>query len=115
MVFDNSSLNQPPSHCLTFANGRLVLPIGSRALFIGARSPRFNDWMKSSVEDTRVAKTIDKAVVAQAREFVWAENDHQKTFVEKYIGAAPDRVLISKQTRAQSLMVARGRSEDKAE
>ncbi len=24
MVFDNSRLNQPPSHCLTFANGRLV-------------------------------------------------------------------------------------------
>lgn len=24
MVFDNSSLNQPPSHCLTFTNGRLV-------------------------------------------------------------------------------------------
>ena len=27
MVFDNSSLNQPPSHCLTFANGRLVFAV----------------------------------------------------------------------------------------
>ena len=27
MVFDNSSLNQPSSHCLTFANGRLVFAV----------------------------------------------------------------------------------------
>jgi predicted ABC-type ATPase len=27
MVFDNSSLNRPPSHCLTFANGRLVFAL----------------------------------------------------------------------------------------
>lgn len=27
MVFDNSSLNQPPSHCLKFANGRLVFAV----------------------------------------------------------------------------------------
>jgi predicted ABC-type ATPase len=27
MVFDNSRLNQPPSHCLTFANGRLVFAL----------------------------------------------------------------------------------------
>lgn len=38
MVFDNSRLNQPPSHCLTFANGRLVyavplLPSWIRAVY----------------------------------------------------------------------------------
>lgn len=27
MVFDNSSLNQPPSHCLTFANGGLTFAV----------------------------------------------------------------------------------------
>ena len=27
MVFDNSSLNQPPRHCLTFADGRLVFAL----------------------------------------------------------------------------------------
>ncbi|WP_242128903.1 zeta toxin family protein [Sphingobium sp. Sx8-8] len=27
MVFDNSSLNRPPGHCLTFANGRLVFAL----------------------------------------------------------------------------------------
>jgi predicted ABC-type ATPase len=38
MVFDNSSLNQPPTHCLTFANGRLVfavplLPVWIRSVY----------------------------------------------------------------------------------
>lgn len=36
MVFDNSGLNQPPSHCLTFANGRLVFA-----------KPRLPDWIRS--------------------------------------------------------------------
>ena len=36
MVFDNSSLNQPPSHCLTFANGRLVFAV-----------PRLPCWIRS--------------------------------------------------------------------
>lgn len=36
MVFDNSSINHPPSHCLTFANGRLVFAV-----------PRLPDWIRS--------------------------------------------------------------------
>jgi predicted ABC-type ATPase len=36
MVFDNSSLNHPPSHCLTFANGRLVFA-----------APRLPGWLRS--------------------------------------------------------------------
>lgn len=36
MVFDNSGLNQPPSHCLTFANGRLVFAL-----------PRLPGWIRT--------------------------------------------------------------------
>ena len=39
MVFDNSALNQPPSHCLTFANGRLVFAV-----------PRLPGWIRSVYE-----------------------------------------------------------------
>lgn len=39
MVFDNSSLNQPPSQCLTFANGRLVFAM-----------PRLPGWIRSVYE-----------------------------------------------------------------
>ena len=39
MVFDNSSLNQPPSHCLTFANGRLVFAL-----------PHLPGWIRSVYE-----------------------------------------------------------------
>jgi len=35
MVFDNSSLNQPPCHCLTFAKGRLVFTL-----------PRLPAWIR---------------------------------------------------------------------
>lgn len=36
MVFDNSALNRPPSHCLTFADGRLVFA-----------QPRVPAWIRS--------------------------------------------------------------------
>lgn len=39
MVFDNSSLNRPPTHCLTFAHGRLVYAL--------ARLP---GWIRSVYE-----------------------------------------------------------------
>lgn len=35
MVFDNSRLNQPPCHCLTFSNGRLVFAL-----------PRLPNWIR---------------------------------------------------------------------
>lgn len=39
MVFDNSGLNQPPGHCLTFANGRLIFAV-----------PRQPAWIRSVYE-----------------------------------------------------------------
>jgi predicted ABC-type ATPase len=39
MVFDNSSLNKPLSHCLTFANGRLIFA-----------KPRLPEWIRSVYE-----------------------------------------------------------------
>jgi predicted ABC-type ATPase len=39
MVFDNSRLNEPPSHCLTFANGRLAFAL-----------PRLPGWIRSVYE-----------------------------------------------------------------
>ncbi|HEY8602705.1 zeta toxin family protein [Tsuneonella suprasediminis] len=39
MVFDNSRLNEPPSHCLTFANGRLVFAL-----------PRLPNWIRTVYE-----------------------------------------------------------------
>lgn len=53
MVFDNSRLNQPPSHCLTFAKGRLVFAL-----------PRLPDWserlmrlMKSTLRSKKKCKS----------------------------------------------------------
>lgn len=39
MVFDNSSLNQPPNYCMTFANGRLVFAL-----------PHLPGWIRSVYE-----------------------------------------------------------------
>jgi predicted ABC-type ATPase len=39
MVFDNSKLNQPPIHCLTFANERLVFAL-----------PRLPNWIRTVYE-----------------------------------------------------------------
>lgn len=86
------------------------LPLSPRVLFVAARRPRFNDWL-SSVKHTDIVKQINRAVVTQAREFVWAQDDHQREFVQKYFGTAPDRGLISEYAREQSLKVARGELE----
>ena len=39
LVFDNSGLNQPPRHCLTFSSGRLVFVL-----------PRLPNWIRSVYE-----------------------------------------------------------------
>jgi hypothetical protein len=59
-------------------------------------------------EAHRIAKEFNKAVICQARKFVWATDDSQLEFVNRHIGTAPDRTIITEAQKQDSLAAARG-------
>jgi hypothetical protein len=60
-------------------------------------------------DHTRAAKKLNKTVVSQAREFVWGVDDCQLPFVEKHMGTAPERTLLTEGQRQEALDTAQGR------
>ena len=75
-------------------------------LFVAARDQGFAASVPRS-KHTDVVKMLNKAVVSQARKFVWATDDSQLEFV-RHIGKAPDRTIITKEQKEASLAAARG-------
>jgi hypothetical protein len=73
-----------------------------RAAFHRAATSAF--W---SIEPWR-EKVLNKAVVSQARKFVWATDDSQLSFVRRYIGTAPDRTILTEKQKREALAAARG-------
>ena len=84
----------------------IALPISPTKLFIAAHTDRFKQLKPG--QETTVVKAINKAVVAQAREFVWAVDDSQLTFVEKHMGTAPERPLMTAEQQQAVFDAARG-------
>jgi hypothetical protein len=76
-------------------------------LFVAAHDPAFACWLAGQ-KHPELAKVINKAVVCQARKFVWATDDSQLEFVRRYIGSAPDRVIITEEQKSEALAAARG-------
>ena len=56
---------------------------------------------------TAIARAVNKAVVRQAREYVWAFSEADAAFVEKYICSFPDRVILSDEQRRQAIKAIR--------
>ena len=84
----------------------IALPISPTKLFIAAHTDRFKQ-LKPGHEHV-VVKEINKAVVTQAREFVWAVDDTQLAFVRKHMGSAPERPLMTEEQRQAVFAAARG-------
>jgi hypothetical protein len=60
-------------------------------------------------DHTGAAKKMNKTVVSQAREFVWGVDDRQLAFVQKHMGTAPERTLLTEGQRQEALDAAQGR------
>jgi hypothetical protein len=85
----------------------IVLPVSPTVVFVAAHNRGFSDWLATR-KHTELAKVFNKAVVSQARKFVWATDDSQLEFVRRHIGTAPDRTIITEAQKQEALAAARG-------
>jgi hypothetical protein len=85
----------------------IALPIGPYTLFLAAHDPELAKRV-SRGNHTKTVKMINKAVVSQAREFVWGVDDSQLGFVQRHMGTALERVIITEQQRTEAIAAARG-------
>ena len=92
---------------LSDPNAYIALPVGPHKLFVAAFDDRFAR-LAPGADPTKVAWHMNKDIVSQARQFVWGTDDTQIDFVRTYIGALPDRVILSKDQQEQALAAARG-------
>jgi hypothetical protein len=85
----------------------IALPIGPYDLFVAA----FNDRLSRLLHDsTKLAQTVNRDVIANAREFVWGVDDGEIDVVRTWIGANPDRIILSREQQEAGIAAARGLS-----
>jgi hypothetical protein len=85
----------------------IALPISPYSLFIASRDGSLPKSLRNA-KASDVARRINKTVVTQARTFVWGTSDSQLAFIERHIGKAPDRVLITDAQKQQGIDAAKG-------
>ncbi|SIO24604.1 Protein of unknown function [Bradyrhizobium erythrophlei] len=83
----------------------MALPMGPYDLFVAARDDRFS---KPRTDATEIARRMNTDVVSLGRRFVWGVDDAQLDFVRTWIGAAPDRVILTEAQRQNILAIGRG-------
>jgi len=91
---------------LSDPNSYIALPLGPHNLFIAAFDDRF-EKQSPAADPNKVAWTMNRDVVSQAREFVWGLDDADIDFVRSYIGSAADRTILSEAQRQEALAAAR--------
>jgi hypothetical protein len=87
----------------------IAFPIGPRTIFIAANDPNLAAKIGRG-NHTKIAKVTNKTVVAQAQEFVWGTDDSQLEFVRRYMGTAPERVVLTEQQRAEAIAAVQGQA-----
>jgi len=85
----------------------IVLPVSPTIIFVAAHDRDFAGWLARQ-KHTELVKEFNKAVVCQARKFVWATDASQLEFVRRHIGTAPDRPIITEAQKQEALTAARG-------
>jgi len=83
----------------------IALPIGPCDLFVAARDDRFRRMRHDATE---FAQKINHDVISNAREFVWGVDDGEIDIVRTWIGANPDRIILSKEQQEASIAAAPG-------
>jgi uncharacterized protein DUF4238 len=87
--------------------GYIAFPIGPRMIFLAANDPTLAARIGGG-NHSKVAKMMNKTVVSQARQFVWGIDDSQLEYVRRYMGSAPERVVITEQQRAEAIAAVQG-------
>jgi hypothetical protein len=89
-------------HGLGERNAYIALPIGPKMLFIAAHDDAYEKHV-GSADPTEVVKDVNKAIVHQAREFVWGIDDSQCRFVSNRMSKSPDRLIITDAQKQQAI------------
>ena len=84
-----------------------MLAASPSVLFVAAHDQAFAGSV-ARWKQTDLVKVLNKAVVSQARRFVWATDESQLEFVRRYIGTAPDRTILTEEQKREALAAARG-------
>ncbi|MGL9621445.1 DUF4238 domain-containing protein [Bradyrhizobium sp. U531] len=84
-----------------------LLPISPRIAFTAAEDDSALEALARG-DHTEMAFQINRQVVSQARQYVWALDDRALAFVRKHICSLPDRQILSDHARQLSLRRARG-------
>lgn len=74
------------------SDGHFALPIGPRHLFLATQSEHMTSAIINQPHK-QIFKTINKIVVAGARQQVIAADNWQRPFIEKHFGSHPSRLL----------------------
>jgi hypothetical protein len=90
----------------------IAFPISPRTLFLASNDSTLAGRIAHG-DHTKAVKLMNKTVVSQAREFVWGVDDSQLPFVQKHMGTAPERVIITAEQRQEAIDAARGRPSTK--
>ena len=85
----------------------LVLPLSPRKLWLAAHTDYYKRNLMN-VDQAAVVREINKAVVSQAREFVWGTDASQLSFVKKHMATVPEHALVTAEQEERALAVARG-------
>ena len=85
---------------LGHSDGFLFMPLSPDTLFyaLPARAPRHPTLTKGS--DNQAVRFCNRALVRQAREYVWANDDCQQVFIERHLGAEPTKTFSAIATEA---------------
>jgi hypothetical protein len=95
-------------HGLDSRDAYIALPIGPKMLFVAGQD---DTWARriASGDPTKTVKSVNLAVVHQARKFVWAFDDAQFRFVQNRMSRSPDRPIITDEQRQRAIDAAAGR------
>ena len=86
----------------------IALAVGPQALFVASKQKGFGEFLATSYPNSGLVKEINRAIVAQARQFVWSTDDAQLPFVRKHMATAGERPLLTEAAKQEGLAAARG-------
>jgi hypothetical protein len=92
----------------------IALPVSPTVLFLAAHD---DDLARSIArqKQTGIAKLLNKVIVSQARQYVWAADSSQLEFVRRHLSTAPDRPVITEEQKQEAIAAARGQRESVAD
>jgi hypothetical protein len=107
LLTSDSPLDMPLS--LSDKNAYIALPLSPKALFIATNNSSLLESLTRQ-DHSKIVRMLNLATVTQARDYVWAADDSQYTFVKNHFGSAPVKALLSDRARQTALAALENRS-----